>query len=161
MEVSVSWLRCFVRTFLLRTRVASPPELARESLKENSQRFFWASAGSNNCRRRERHGSLTRDRQLFADKNGSLRKLPCDTHLQAICNITAGLKIRTFADFRRGRGCWSIKRRDDRRRMRSENFDWFRELGADSHEFNKQVQHLGKGRWLWYPKWLWDKNTAI
>ena len=49
----------------------------------------------------------------------------------------------------------------DRSRMRSENFDWFRELGADSHEFNKQVQHLGKGRWLWYPKWLWDKNTAI
>jgi len=61
-----------------------------------------------------------------------LRKSPCDTHLHAICNITASLKIRMFADFRRGGGCWSIKRRDDRRRMRSENFVWFRELGADS-----------------------------
>jgi len=66
-----------------------------------------------------------------------------------------------FANFRRGSGLRSIKRRDDRRRMRSENDDWSCELGADSHEFNKQVQHLGKGRWLWYPKWLWDKNTAI
>ena len=70
--------------------------------KREFTKVFWAFAGSNSCRRRvvtvlslATGNSSPTKTALYASRPATL-----DPH--AIRNITVGLKIRTFANFRRG-----------------------------------------------------------
>jgi len=55
--------------------------------KREFAKVFLGFRGLKQLSASRRQGSFIRDRQLFADKNGSLRKSPCDTHPHAIRNI--------------------------------------------------------------------------